>query len=768
MDVDSPQASAPNGNLSILARVHDARNTNGLRQQDYTRYRHFCSRELQKLRKALHLTQRTGKKYTAKIYTADQVRADDRCLLLPLLEAERAWAYSQELKEASASSGEPGQRYHHTRRLRKALQYARELLDLTTLRLATRQVRLETYAYLLLLNSQLLVSQGEWSPALAILAAARHVLITLGQSPNHGFASVCHSLVEELDPQIRYCAYKLRLPATTGDWGQFARDYLVEHEADVWCTVDEHCLAERPSVEAKEAPEKVAISFPEVDRKAATSQDLRRLLTVEDTADSNIPGDVQPAIVWNGLRATLASAETGQAFDAAIASTKQTLAANGHTAMDTDGPSTPRPLSVLTALIFLTRDFPQAAPADSWATLVKTWSTCVRRCHQDVQLVETAGRKVQSQVVDQRLTDAQFTHDVAVYYRRVAQVYFALCQLRTSVYAAQRDGESESSSPSAINDKVRAIDDPNRSLKCRNSALADMVVLYDQCLAHLDAVLQLSAVTVCEPLATNVKVASLSLRAQRTTLVAYSYDNARAHPQAVVLYDRALAYLTQCKALTAACQRGGDAANAILLGFNGLTLHNVPTPEATPKSLSEPAVNGGQSGAGNSLGQILNGSLPQLESFVNGRKVRAQAAWSLAGSATTAAATGSDDTTTDQHLANLMAQSLSLHGSTALASGSANCTVHASLLSHPEEGVAMCTVPVAFTGHSHEEHGVGAVVPRLIDLPPTFQPLANKPMFFDLAGSLIDVPMDIVQKRAGKEDGVLGGIKGLLGNIWGR
>ena len=46
----------------------------------------------------------------------------DRFLLLPLIDAERAWAYAMQLK--SEANTEPRKRFHMISRLRKAVQHA--------------------------------------------------------------------------------------------------------------------------------------------------------------------------------------------------------------------------------------------------------------------------------------------------------------------------------------------------------------------------------------------------------------------------------------------------------------------------------------------------------------------------------------------------------------------------------------------------------------------------------------------------------------------
>ncbi|KAF4748752.1 signal recognition particle subunit srp68 [Perkinsus olseni] len=92
-ELPSVPAHAP-FSLNILVKVKTMQQQNGLRHQDYHRYRQYCSRRLHRIRKATKLT--NGRERFKKCAIPDDFSLD-KVLEIPLVSAERAWAYSAEL-----------------------------------------------------------------------------------------------------------------------------------------------------------------------------------------------------------------------------------------------------------------------------------------------------------------------------------------------------------------------------------------------------------------------------------------------------------------------------------------------------------------------------------------------------------------------------------------------------------------------------------------------------------------------------------------------
>ena len=60
------------------------------------RYRGYCSRRLARIRKAVKFVQGDKKKFTKKEVTLEVIK-DPKFLLIPLMTAERAWAYAMQV-----------------------------------------------------------------------------------------------------------------------------------------------------------------------------------------------------------------------------------------------------------------------------------------------------------------------------------------------------------------------------------------------------------------------------------------------------------------------------------------------------------------------------------------------------------------------------------------------------------------------------------------------------------------------------------------------
>lgn len=56
---------------------------------------------------------------------------------------------------------------------------------------------------------------------------------------------------------------------------------------------------------------------------------------------------------------------------------------------------------------------------------------------------------------------------------------------------------------------------------------------------------------------------------------------------------------------------------------------------------------------------------------------------------------------------------------------------------------------------------------NLVTFPPDFEPVPCKPLFFDVAGSMVELP-DLGDRIETKKDATRGGIKGMVGWLWGK
>ena len=117
--------------VQVLRLIKDAQAQHGLRHGDYQRYRGYCTRRIERLRKFLKLPQgekRHYKKRDVLVSFIEGQGADRRYLHIPLMLAERAWAYAMQLRQESNT--EPRKKFHLISKLRKASGYALQLQEL--------------------------------------------------------------------------------------------------------------------------------------------------------------------------------------------------------------------------------------------------------------------------------------------------------------------------------------------------------------------------------------------------------------------------------------------------------------------------------------------------------------------------------------------------------------------------------------------------------------------------------------------------------------
>jgi len=203
--------------LKLLPLVRNLQSKHGLRHGDYQRYRGYCSRRLARLRKVLKLVQgNKGKKFTKKEMTVDALRkaspelaVEGKHLQLPLMAAERAWAYAMQLKFEMNS--EPRKKYHMQNRLRKARHHAELLVQLVMAEGAPVDARtkLEAQAYSVWMTGLLCFELSDWVGAKSALTEARNIYEKLASITSVDDSAIYRSRMDEIVPNLRYCAYNI-------------------------------------------------------------------------------------------------------------------------------------------------------------------------------------------------------------------------------------------------------------------------------------------------------------------------------------------------------------------------------------------------------------------------------------------------------------------------------------------------------------------------------------------------------------------------------
>lgn len=242
------QAGGDSIAFPLLQLISEARNEHGMRQQDFASYRRYCASKTHRLRELLSLTHSDGSQkveakkskgakaahgkkpkkaqqaaaqsanakghgnvFTAKKLDIAQVN-DVRPAQLLLFEAERAWAYSQELRsEAFDDESNPQLRKRGISRLRRAEQWSSSLHQLVQA-LAKRfdvYSRAETAAYLLIIKATTAFDRSQWDKALQMLSVGRNLLNAIAtNSPTSRAEALANSFVDAGEAQMRYSAYQ--------------------------------------------------------------------------------------------------------------------------------------------------------------------------------------------------------------------------------------------------------------------------------------------------------------------------------------------------------------------------------------------------------------------------------------------------------------------------------------------------------------------------------------------------------------------------------
>ncbi|XP_034045228.1 signal recognition particle subunit SRP68 [Thalassophryne amazonica] len=206
--VEENKENLPDGGLGleILQIIKESQQQHGLRHGDYQRYRGYCSRRLRRLRKTLGFKMGNRHKYIGKKISVE-VLSDSRFLLMVLMEAERAWSYAMQLKQEANT--EPRKRFHLMARLRKAAKHSEKLEKLCESPRVDAKTKLEAQAYTAYLTGMVEFELQEWKRAMEAFNKCKTIYEKLASAFTEDLAVLYRQRVEEISPNIRYCAYNI-------------------------------------------------------------------------------------------------------------------------------------------------------------------------------------------------------------------------------------------------------------------------------------------------------------------------------------------------------------------------------------------------------------------------------------------------------------------------------------------------------------------------------------------------------------------------------
>lgn len=226
MEVDQQGSNESLLTLEVFNIVRRSQLEHGLKHGDYKRYRAYCAKRLRRIRRAVGFIQTTGSgrnnrgHFQKKTLNIDVVFAKDakqslRLLYIPLIAAERAWAYAFELKAESTTTGEnqPRKRFHMIRRLQKAVAWSLKLQSLCNQEGASKvdaRTKLETTAYALYMRGLFYFERERWQRAANALKKAETIYgkLTL-VIDDEEVLTLYKQRVEEIKPTLRYCSFNI-------------------------------------------------------------------------------------------------------------------------------------------------------------------------------------------------------------------------------------------------------------------------------------------------------------------------------------------------------------------------------------------------------------------------------------------------------------------------------------------------------------------------------------------------------------------------------
>lgn len=132
-----------------------------------------------------------------------------RLLHIPLVSAERAWAYAMDVKNEVEQSNAPEKRHHMIRRITKAALHAKEMVSIVSVRCDTRS-NLEAEAYCSWMVGTMYLEKGrDWETALSHFQKSSSLLSELFKVSDYDQRVSIRHLLDQVEPSARFCEYKL-------------------------------------------------------------------------------------------------------------------------------------------------------------------------------------------------------------------------------------------------------------------------------------------------------------------------------------------------------------------------------------------------------------------------------------------------------------------------------------------------------------------------------------------------------------------------------
>ncbi|KAK4056954.1 signal recognition particle subunit srp68 [Microbotryomycetes sp. JL221] len=186
----------------LLKLVNEARATYGLRHQDYARYH-------------------KNKKFVKKDVTPDKVSSAKHLQIL-LFETERAWAHAQQIKaNVSNAQTSSGSQRHLTKRLSKAVARSQHLVSVIhdskiSSKLSSSH-QAQVMAYHVVMQGTHDFERSRLEQGLKTLSVAHELLVKIADTSSSAHEqALANEVVDDVEPMLRFCAYKTGLDTSQG------------------------------------------------------------------------------------------------------------------------------------------------------------------------------------------------------------------------------------------------------------------------------------------------------------------------------------------------------------------------------------------------------------------------------------------------------------------------------------------------------------------------------------------------------------------------
>ncbi|ELP92166.1 hypothetical protein EIN_381330 [Entamoeba invadens IP1] len=231
-------------NLNVFETINSWRQINGLKHDDYTRYRRFCTRRLKRLRQKVGLvshwkkttsttTPKVFKMVFNRIHMIPEYMKTGECLMIPLLNLERCWAYANDLTPADETEGRKG--HHQLRRIHKMRKYCDELLALV--KGCNKRTQREVQCYVSYIRGTVAFECKKYEQAVTELLAAVGIVGFITKDMSEEAKFIFRDILDDCNAKVRVC--KEESPESENATVEIEKWRVVEGEAQVFNIPDD-------------------------------------------------------------------------------------------------------------------------------------------------------------------------------------------------------------------------------------------------------------------------------------------------------------------------------------------------------------------------------------------------------------------------------------------------------------------------------------------------------------------------------------------------